>query len=229
MFNINHYKELIRRLLNAGLRPTTSWNKEMNVDSLLLRHDIDFSVDYAYQIAKLESKLKINSTFFFMLTSNMYNFLSKHNQKLVREIANMDHKVSLHFDPKVYQSLDSFLHEKSIFENIINKEVDIVSIHQPGIFLNDNNLSLLGTAQTYQDIFFKKMKYISDSGGRDISPLIDEYLKEPRKLGLHLLIHPIWWVANGDSPTKKLNTWRTEYSNFIISEISRNCKTYNEK
>ena len=75
MFNINHYKELIRRLLNAGLRPTTSWNKEMNVNSLLLRHDIDFSVDYAYQIAKLESKLKINSTFFFMLTSNMYNFL----------------------------------------------------------------------------------------------------------------------------------------------------------
>jgi hypothetical protein len=228
MFNINRYEELIRYLLNAGLKPTTSWNKKMNTNTLLLRHDVDFSIDYAYEIAQLESKLKVCSTFFFMLTSNMYNFLSAHNQKLVKDIANMGHKVSIHFDPTVYQNLNKFSIEKNIFENIINKKVDIVSIHRPGPFLDENNELLSGIPQTYQDIYFKKMKYISDSGGRDVFPLIAKYLEDPGEFGLHLLIHPIWWLDKGMSPTKALNSWRTQYLDFITSEIKKNCKRYDD-
>jgi len=228
MFNLDRYEELIRYLLNAGLKPTTNWNEKPSVNSCLLRHDIDFSIEYAYQIAQLESKLKIYSTFFFMLTSNMYNFLSAHNQKLVKDIANMGHKVSIHFDHTVYQDLESFMYEKSIFEITIKKKVDIVSIHRPGSFLDKNNLTLSGTPQTYQDIYFKKMKYISDSGGRDVFPLIAEYLEGPREFGLHLLIHPIWWVGKGSSQTKTLNAWRVQCLDFITSEIRKNCKTYND-
>ena len=142
MFNINKYLELIRCLLKVGLKPSTNWNKKTTVNTLLLRHDVDFSIDCAHQIAKHESKLKVYSTFFFMLTSNMYNILSAHNQKLVKEIANMGHKVSIHFDPTVYQSLDNFIYEKNIFENLINIKVDIASIHRPGRFLNNNNVTL---------------------------------------------------------------------------------------
>ena len=72
MFSINRYEDLISLLLDAKLVPTTNWIKKQNINSLLLRHDVDFSVDYAYQLAHIESKLKVNSTF-FMLTSNMYN------------------------------------------------------------------------------------------------------------------------------------------------------------
>lgn len=229
MFNINKYLELIKCLLKAGLKPSTNWNKKTTVNTLLLRHDVDFSIDCAHQIAKHESKLKVYSTFFFMLTSNMYNILSAHNQKLVKEIANMGHKVSIHFDPTVYQSLDNFIYEKNIFENLINIKVDIASIHRPGRFLNNNNVTLSGVPHTYQDIYFKKMKYISDSGGRDVSTLIFEYLKGSREYGLHLLIHPIWWVdrpVKFSNPTKCLNAWRTQYFEFITSEIKNNCKTY---
>ena len=73
------------------------------------------------------------------------------------------------------------------------------------------------------------MKYISDSGGRDVSTLIFEYLKGSREYGLHLLIHPIWWVdrpVKFSNPTKCLNAWRTQYFEFITSEIKNNCKTY---
>ena len=102
----------------------------------------------------------------------------------------------------------------------------LVYSHQPGVFLNNNNITLSSTPQTYQDIFFKKMRYISDSKGRDVFPLIDNYLKEPRKLGLHLLIHPIWWMGLGNNPTKIINAWRNQNSNFITSEIRNNCKVY---
>ena len=64
MFSINRYEDLISLLLDAKLVPTTNWIKKQNINSLLLRHDVDFSVDYAYQLAQIESKLKVNSTFF---------------------------------------------------------------------------------------------------------------------------------------------------------------------
>jgi len=228
MNSFKNYKKLIIYLLNAGLKPTTNWFKKSNQNTLLLRHDIDFSIDYAYQLAQAEIELKVNSTFFFLLTSNMYNFLSEHNIKLVKEIANMGHKVSIHFDPTAYESINSFKHEKNIFENIIKKKVDIISIHRPGKFLKNNNLLVKGIPQTYQDVYFKKIKYISDSGGRDIYPLLAEYLKNQKKPGLHLLTHPIWWKNKIINPTKTLNIWRNKYLNFVQLEIKKNCKTYND-
>ena len=224
MFNIKKYEDLIKKLLGAGLKPTTNWNEKFNEKSLLLRHDVDFSIEFAHQLALLENKLNICSTFFFMLTSNLYNPLSEHSQKLVKDIANMGHKISIHFVPTAHESLDHFIFEKNVFENIFKKKVDIASVHQPGIFLNNNNITLSGTPQTYQDVFFKKMRYISDSKGRDILPLIDKYLEEPRKLGLHLLLHPIWWMGIGTDPIETLNAWRNKKFDFITSEIRNNSK-----
>ena len=59
-------------------------------------------------------------------------------------------------------------------------EVDIVSIHRPGVFLNNNNIDLFGSKQTYQNKYFKKMKYISDSSGRDVSHDLDNYLESKK-------------------------------------------------
>ena len=39
---------------------------------------------------------------------------------------------------------------------------------------NNNNISLCGVPQTYNDLYFKKMKYISDSGGKDVLPKISD-------------------------------------------------------
>ena len=224
MFNLKRYKDLIKSLVNAELKPTTNWNEKLSSNSLLIRHDVDFSIEYAHQLALFESQLKICSTFFFMITSNLYNLLSEHNQKLVKDIANMGHKISIHFDPTAHQSLEEFAYEKNVFEKIFKVNVDIVSIHRPGSFLDNNNILLSGIPQTYQDIYYKKMKYISDSTGRNVFPLISEYLEGPRDLGLHLLVHPIWWIGTGNNPKEKLNDWRNKKFDFITSEIRNNTK-----
>ena len=174
--------------------------------------------------------LCVNSTLleFTDSGSNMYNLISSENQKLVRSIIKLGHKVSLHFDPTAHDTLEEFQHEKKLFENIFNVEVDVVSMHRPGPFLDNNNLSLSGIPQTYSDKYFRRMKYISDSGGRDVLPLISDYLSGDRSYGLHLLIHPIWWVTKGENPTETLNCWRRKNSEFIKSEVRRNCKTYED-
>ena len=228
MFSLIKYKNLIERLINSGLKPSTNWNDKLSSGTLLLRHDIDFSIEFAHLLAQIEKELKVKSTYFFMLNSSFYNIISPECQSFVRDIADMGHKVSIHFDPGSYTNLENFLNEKYIFENIFKKEVDIVSIHRPGKFLDNNNVLLSGIPQTYQDIYCKNMKYISDSGGRDIFPLISEYLDGARNIGLHLLVHPIWWVGLGKNPTSILNAWRNKKLESITSQIRNNCKTYKD-
>ena len=58
--------------------------------NILLRHDIDFSLDSAKLIAKKENELKINSTYFFMLSSNMYNVFSETVKILFMKLKNLD-------------------------------------------------------------------------------------------------------------------------------------------
>ena len=76
MFSTNSYREILSKLLSAGLVPSTDWGEEIGSTTLLLRHDVDFSITYAHELANLEQQAGITSTFFFMLTSNMYNTLN---------------------------------------------------------------------------------------------------------------------------------------------------------
>ncbi len=226
LFSLDQYKTLIFELIKNGLIPTTDWKAKASNNTLLIRHDIDFSVNFANKLALFESKLGVRSTYFLMLTSNFYNLISSENQKLVKNIIKLGHKVSIHFDPTAHEDLEEFKNEKRLFENIFDVEVDIVSVHRPGPFLDNNNITLCGITQTYSDKYFRNMKYLSDSGGRNVMPLISEYLEGDRSQGLHLLLHPIWWVDSKTSPTETLNFWRKEHSDFLKSEVRLNCKTY---
>lgn len=226
MHGSESYIYIIQTLIRAGFKMSLDWNSPSTNNKLLLRHDIDFSVEHAFRLAKIESNLDVRSTYFFMLTSNMYNLMSSRNCKLISDIRDMGHKIAIHFDPTVYENLQSFDLEKKVFEYIFNVKIDIISIHRPGVFLDNNNVKICGVSQTYHDKYFKKMKYISDSGGRDIFKIVNELSPDKTIGGLHLLVHPIWWIETANSPTQALNQWKRWNNEFIRSEIKDNCKSY---
>ena len=229
MFEPEYYDALISKFHNKQMNFTIDWFGPKDKNTLLLRHDIDFSITQAIKIATQERNLGVFSTFFFMLTSNMYNLFSRENRQNVLDIKKMGHKISIHFDPTVYNNnLKEFEKEKLAFENAFSTEVDIVSIHRPGPFLQNNNIKLSGVYQTYHDNFFKNMEYISDSGGRDVASLLEKYFNNINRIGLQLLIHPIWWSGESKSSTETLNNWRANQLNFITKEIRSNCKTYGD-
>jgi hypothetical protein len=193
---------------------------------ILLRHDIDFSVFRAEEIARVEADLGVRASYFFMLTSNLYNLLSQASRQAVGRIQAMGHTVSLHFDPVVHGDVDrGFEAEKRIVEDAFGP-IDIVSIHRPGPFLNDNNRALPGCAHTYQDRWFRDLAYISDSGGsfRHAHP-VDNPAVEAGK-SLQLLLHPVWWTVSGDTPTDQLLAWRDDHIEFLTDEMALNCKTF---
>jgi hypothetical protein len=226
LFGEDKYKYLLKKIIDNKLLVSTDWQQPLIKNKILIRHDIDFSISAAVKIAKIEKDFNIQSTFFFMLTSNMYTLSSKVNIEHIKEIKNYGHKISLHYDPTVYYEKNSFLNEKNFFENLFDVNIDIVSIHRPGIFLENNNQNLCGVPHTYQDRFFKDMAYISDSAGNDVNLKIDQYLERQDSAGLQLLIHPIWWSRDSESPTSTLDQWLNENTSFIQNEIRANCRTY---
>ena len=55
----------------------------------VLRHDIEFSIDRAYKLAKIEKELGITSTYTVQVRNNTYNALSEKNIDLIRKIKDL--------------------------------------------------------------------------------------------------------------------------------------------
>ena len=87
-FSIRHYKEVLKhakkRYSFLTFSEFSKSKKQNNV--ILLRHDIDYSIDKAFEMAKIESKLGIKSTYFVLLRSSFYNPYSIVNTSQLKKI-----------------------------------------------------------------------------------------------------------------------------------------------
>lgn len=193
---INEYKNFLLQFKRNGYIFKFFHQKIFKKGHILLRHDIDFDTKYALNIAKIEEKLDIKSTFFFLVRSESYNILSPEVIKRIKEINSMGHEISIHFDPSIYKKnkiLEGLKYERKIFEYLFNVKIKIISFHRPSKkFINFNN-KIIGINHTYQDLFTKKIKYFADSRNvfRYGNPL--KSIEFKNKQSLQLLLHPIWW------------------------------------
>ena len=78
MFGLNSFTRTIEDLLKKDFI-FTNFLSNLDIRSICLRHDIDFSVKDAYKIALIEKDMGIKANYFFMLSSNTYNPLSNEN------------------------------------------------------------------------------------------------------------------------------------------------------
>lgn len=226
MFNRESYVRLIRDLQAAGYR-FAPFDDYQNVGCVILRHDIDFSISDAVELAKLENDLGISATYFVLLTSSFYNPLSPGSLSLVRELIDLGATVGLHFDPEAHADVDSgFLKEKAIFEGAYRFPLKIVSMHRPRAFLDENDRKLEGVRHTYENEFFHELAYISDSGGsfRFGEPRESEAFRMGKSI--HLNLHPIWWVREGSDPSAKLRNWQREHFEALNNDVAQNCRTF---
>ena len=172
-------------------------------NNIILRHDVDYHIDYALRIAQLEKNLKIKSTYFFLLRSDFYNLISHDNVGKIRVIKKLGHEISIHFDTKIYNRKikENFFKEKSYFENVFNTKVKVISFHRPQKkYLYAPNF--FGTSHAYQKKYMLDIKYFSDSKNNFLygNPLSSTEFE--RNKSMQILIHPIWWVSNFKKKSK---------------------------
>jgi hypothetical protein len=194
---------------------------------LILRHDVDFCVKRALQMAKLEEQMGIRSTYYFLLTSESYNLLSIKNSESVKSIQSMGHSVGLHFDATQHAD------EKKGFENELKQFEYNFGVTRTMSFHRPPQLLLEGTDWlpsriicAYHKQFFKDIAYISDSGGnfRFGHPLKHSAFKDVKNL--QLLIHPIWWMTGGSTNIKKIQEFLLNRSNEMSNHVAKNCKPW---
>ena len=86
-FSYEQYVSIISMI--KGKLPIVDFNDvlETNLDKFcVLRHDIEFSVDRALKLAKVEHSLGVVSTYTVQLRNNTYNALSEKILKQLRKL-----------------------------------------------------------------------------------------------------------------------------------------------
>jgi hypothetical protein len=184
-FTLTHYKECIELARDSGytIIPVKDFDKQKKV--ILLRHDIDFSLEYAYELANFEYDLGINSSYYVYLHSPTYNALSPKSMGMIKAMKGMGHEIGLHYDSRY----DLGYSEKDIIPTIIKDDVKSMTQHFPAATL----------PMYYQDIIDPitlKIKYISDSGRNWREGCMCNHIG---KGNLHINTHAEWWVTNSQS------------------------------
>ena len=79
-FSLDHYRELLEAARAGGYR-FGGFESPPQPGDLLLRHDVDLSLDAALRMAELEAEAGATATYFLMTESVFYNLASKEGSR----------------------------------------------------------------------------------------------------------------------------------------------------
>jgi hypothetical protein len=94
-FDLAHYRELLDAARAGGYR-FAFFDREPNAGDLLLRHDVDLSLEAAVTLAELEADEGATATYFLMTQSIFYNLASPIGEWAVERIRELGHRIGLH-------------------------------------------------------------------------------------------------------------------------------------
>ncbi len=206
-FTENNY-----RLLLKNIKYKTIFYKDVkkNINFSLWRHDVDFSVNRAFALAKIENEEKVIATYFFQLGSIFYNIFEQEIKEKIFKIKNLEHEIALHFDPTQYQinsksDLVKYLkYEKEILENLFNIKINVFSFHNPTVeILKYDEWKYANMINTYAKYFKQSIKYCSDSNGYWRHKRLEEFLNKNHSK-IQVLTHPAWWQKKDMTPRDRI-------------------------
>ena len=191
------YREFLDSLLDADRR-FRGFDEPIEDGDVLLRHDVDLSIEDAREMARIESDLGVKSTFFLLVSSPLYNPLERETRRTIREIYSLGHDIGLHFSTHAYwpdgeEPSESRLRshvekERRVLDAVVPELSDTISFHIPPDWVLGRRFE--GISSAYEPDFFTQVDYCSDSRQRwrDDPPFADEI---PERL--QLLTHPGLW------------------------------------
>jgi len=94
-FDLEHYRELLDAARAGGYR-FAFFDRAPEAGDLLLRHDVDLSLDAALRIAELEAEADATATYFLMTRSEFYNLDAPSGERALERLRELGHRVGLH-------------------------------------------------------------------------------------------------------------------------------------
>lgn len=236
-FSRDGYRRLIEGFRSAGYKPATFDNVRRERRDVILRHDVDVSLEAAVDIAELEYEMGVQATYFVMVSNRFYNIFTPEARRIVTRLSELQHHVGLHFDASAYPSEDvladygaAVSREFRILAAVVDDPIKIVSFHNPRPELINRERPEGGLPHTYEPRFFSDLAYIADSGGgwRFGGPFERAAFKDGT--AIHLLTHPIWWAHDVPTagPEATLEKFATEHMARLQESLAQGFKAYRE-
>ena len=181
-FDLDHYDELLTAAKAGGYR-FGFFDAEPRGGDLLLRHDVDLSLDAALRLAELEARAEAPATYFLMTRSVFYNLASPDGERTLARLRELGHRVGLHAvwpDAELDDRFDG-----------------VVAWHNPDPEYMSAPVD--GAVNVMQPPFFDPEHYRSDSNQRWRHGCPHEELAAGRFEWLQLLTHPEIWAYPGET------------------------------
>jgi len=179
-FDLGHYGELLDAARAGGYR-WAGFDTEPRQGDLLLRHDVDLSLEAAVRMAELEADREAHATYFLMTDSVFYNLASPAGESALARLRELGHRVGLHARyPRA----------------ALDERFDpVLAWHNPDPEYMSAPVD--SAANVMAERFFSPATYRSDSNQRWRSGCPHESLAGGELPWLQLLVHPEIWVYPG--------------------------------
>jgi hypothetical protein len=186
-FDLGHYRELLSAARAGGYR-WAFFDRAPERGDLLLRHDVDLSLEAAVELAELEAASGARATYFLMTSSEFYNLASPSGERALGRLRELGHRIGLHARwPRV--ELDERFEPVVAWHN-----------PEPGYMREPITGAVNAMEAPWADV------YRSDSNQRWRQGCPHEELAAGAFERLQLLTHPEIWVYPGSSMRETMLT-----------------------
>jgi hypothetical protein len=206
-FTFCYYKEMLQKSLSSGYA-ITSFEKYRteNEKTIILRHDVDYTLNGVLNFAKIEMNLGITATYCFRAHAHEYNLFSPHVSVMLQTLQMMGHEIGLHHEAMTVARATKKLPEeiicleKILIELACGKPVKTASehrdishvVHCTNYFHEEFEIHEFGFENySMEPRFFKDIKYLSDSNGVWREGDLTEHINAHDRF--QVLVHPDWW------------------------------------
>jgi hypothetical protein len=188
-FSLGHYRDLLRAAGAGGYR-WAGFDRAPEPGDLILRHDVDLSLDGALAVAELEAGEGAWSTWFLMTRSVFYNLDSQEGAAAIERLRGLGHRVAHH---AVWPDID------------LDERFDpVVAWHNPDP--EYMQAPIPGAVNVMEARFFDPEHYRSDSNQHWRHGCPHEELAGGRFEWLQLLTHPEIWAFPGTTMRESMES-----------------------
>jgi hypothetical protein len=179
-FDLTHYRELLDAAKSGGYR-FAGFDRAPEAGDLILRHDVDLSLDAAVRLAEVEAEAGAWSTWFLMTRSVFYNLASSEGEGTIARLRELGGRIAHH---AVWPNVD-----------LDDRFDPVVAWHNPDPEYMTAPVD--GVTNVMTAPWFDPDRYRSDSNARWRHGCPHDQLAAGEFEWLQLLTHPEVWAYDG--------------------------------
>ena len=189
-FDLAHYRELLRAA-RVGSYSWAGFDRPPQPGDLILRHDVDLSLEAALAVAEVEAEEGAWSTWFLMTRSVFYNLASENGERTIERLRELGHRVAHH---AVYPQVD------------LDERFDpVIAWHNPD--REFMRAEIPGAVNVMSEGFFEPEHYRSDSNQYWRHGCPHDQLAGGEFEWLQLLTHPEIWAYEGATMRESMESF----------------------